>query len=168
MKTKLYLFGLAIIPWLLIPMLGKQHVKRFLPASLLMGFILIGESLLAHNRMWWWVYKRPHRKIMGEAPLILGPYIMGALLMLRLGYGNILRFFIINICAHLFFVYVLMDWFKSIGFWSLVRMKKYQLFLLFSIEGFILYAMQILLEAFFIRKKQPIHSSQQQDTLLYD
>ena len=154
MKKKFYLIGIAIIPWLLIPILGKKHVKRFLPASLLMGIILIGESLLAHKRMWWWIYKRPHPKIMGEAPLILGPYIMGALLMLRLGYGNILRFFIINLCVHFFFVYVLMDWFKSIGYWSLVRMKKYQLFLLFSIEGIILYIMQILLESFYKRTRK--------------
>ncbi|MFF2449124.1 hypothetical protein ACFVSW_18840 [Neobacillus sp. NPDC058068] len=150
MKTKMYLLGIALIPWISIPLLGKQSIKRFLPASIFMGLLLIGESLLARKKVWWWIYKRPHPSIMGEAPLIVGPYIVGSLWMLRLGFGNILKYSIFNLSIHLLFVYVLMDWCKRNGYWSLVRLKKYQLLLLFIIEAIILYATQLLFE---LRKK---------------
>ena len=156
MKTKWYLIGVAIIPWVSIPFMDKHSIKRFLPVSIFMGILLIGESLLARKKMWWSIYKKPHPNIMGEAPLILGPYIVGSMWMLRLGFGNIFRFSILNLCVHLFFVYVLMDWFKGIGYWSLVRLKKYQLLLLFIIEAIILYVAQIIFES--SKKSNPPNS----------
>lgn len=146
MKTRLLLVAVALIPWISIPFVGKQSIKRFLPVSIFMGILLVGESLLARKKMWWMIYKKPHPKIMGEAPLILGPYIVGSLWMLRLGYGNFLRYLILNLSIHLVFVYVLMDWFKSIGYWSLIRLKKFQLLLLFVFEAIILYVAQIIFE----------------------
>ncbi|WP_078554536.1 hypothetical protein [Bacillus alkalicellulosilyticus] len=152
MKTKWYLLGVAIIPWISLVFMDKHSIKRFFPTSILMGLLLIGESLLARKKMWWSIYKKPHPNIMGEAPLIMGPYIVGSMWMLRFGFGNILRYSILNLCVHLFFVYVLMDRFKRIGYWSLIRLKKYQLLLLFIIEAIILYGTQIIFES---RKNNP-------------
>ncbi|MDV2582405.1 hypothetical protein [Alkalibacillus haloalkaliphilus] len=161
MKTKWYLLGLTIIPWISIPFMDKHSIKRFLPVSILMGILLIGESLVARKKVWWWIYKKPHPKIMGETPLILGPYIVGSMWMLRFGFGNILRYSILNLFVHFIFVYVLMDWFKSIGYWSLVRLKKYQLLLLFIIEAIILYVTQLIFEL--IKKSNLNHSHQNVD-----
>ncbi|AST90764.1 hypothetical protein BC6307_05440 [Sutcliffiella cohnii] len=144
MKTRMLLLGVAIIPWFSVPLMGKQSFKRFFPMSLFMGILIIGETLLAHKYCWWKIHKRPHKKVVGEIPLIIGPYIVGSLWMLKLGYGNILRFSFLNLSTHLFIVYKVMKWLKKIRYWTLVNMNSFQFLSLFVMEAFILYIGQFL------------------------
>ncbi|GAM14526.1 hypothetical protein [Mesobacillus selenatarsenatis] len=53
-NLKLYIFLMAVLPWLSLPLLGKQTFRKFLPGTLFMAIYLIFEGRLAEKRKWWW------------------------------------------------------------------------------------------------------------------
>lgn len=115
---KLYLVGMVLGSWLSFPFLGKQTIKRFLPAALVISLFVFGENLVARRRVWWWFYK------IGITPLIAGPFFVGTMWILKFTYGTFFRYIAVNLLVHLFFVNVIVDWFKRIGYASIVRLKK--------------------------------------------
>lgn len=138
---------MMLIPWLSTPLLGRNSLKRFLPASLIMGGVVTAESYLARKRTWWWVYKRLAPKVIGEIPLILGPFIVGSLWILKMTYGRFALFLILNSMIHIFFSFPIMDLFTRYGIGSTVRLKRYQLMLLFFVKSLLLYGIQYLIES---------------------
>ncbi|MEK1831422.1 hypothetical protein AAAC51_28510 [Priestia megaterium] len=56
-------------------------------------------------------------------PIVFGPFLVGTMWIFKLSYGNFKKFMVINFTLDAFFVYVLMSWFKRIGYGSMVRLK---------------------------------------------
>lgn len=155
---------MALLPFLSLPLLGKQTIKRFLPGSLFISLFVFGESFVARKRVWWWFYKSLHPKLLGIVPMIVGPFFVGSLWTLKLSYGKFLRYFVLNLFTDSIFTYVLVDWFKRIGYLSLVRMKKYQLSLLFLFKTMLLYGFQFLVD-----KSRGVRAIDENDTIkVYD
>lgn len=148
---KLILIGLLIFPWFTFPLLGKDSLKRYFLSSTLISFFVKGESIIAKKRKWWWAYENLHPKLSGEFPLIWGPFFIGSLWILKLTYGNFILYLTTNLVIDTLFVYPFVAFCKKIGLGSLVRLKKYQLSLLFFLKSLLLYGVQFLKE-----KKQNI------------
>jgi hypothetical protein len=145
-QWKLFLIAMMTVPWLSIPFLGKQSLKRFLPASLIMSLIVVIESYIARKRTWWWVYKNLFPKVIGEIPLIFGPFLVGSLWVLKVTYRKFFLFVILNSIVHLIFAYPGMDMFKKMGIGSTVRLKRWQLMMLFFFKSILLYGLQDIIE----------------------
>jgi hypothetical protein len=145
-RYKLYLIAMLAVPWLSIPFLGIQAFKRFTPGALFISLFVAAESFVARQKVWWWFFKKLHPKLLGETSLIGGPFFIGSLWILKLTYGHFWRYLIVNLLMDSFFTYTLMDWFKRIGYVSLVRMKKYQLSLTFLVKSLLLYGFQYITE----------------------
>ncbi|XJZ27659.1 hypothetical protein ACF5W4_02085 [Bacillota bacterium Lsc_1132] len=146
--VKLYLAGMVLGSWLSFPFLGKQTIKRFFPAALFISLFVFGESFVARKRVWWWFYK------IGIAPLIAGPFFVGTMWILKFTYGTFFRYIAVNLLVHFLFVYVIVDWFKRIGYASIVRLKKGQLLILFIFKALILYVFQFCKEMSLSKAKQ--------------
>lgn len=143
---KAFLMGLLVVPWLSLPILGRENIKKFFPGALFICLFVIGESFLARKQVWWWFYKKLHPNLIGEIPLIFGPFFVGTLWILRFTYGNLFKYIVSNLIVDSFFVYVVIGWFKQIGYASLVRLKKYQLLFLFTFKSLLLYLFQSVIE----------------------
>ncbi len=152
-KLRLYLILLLVIPWFSAPLLGKKTLKRFFPSVLMLHSLIVGEQYLAKRRVWWWYFKKFNGKWSGESSLVWGPFLMSSLWVLKMTYGHFLRYFVVNTAVDSFYTYYIMDWFKRIGFASLIRLKKYQLSLLFVCKALILYGLQMLVERVFRSQK---------------
>lgn len=143
---KLFLLAILILPWLTIPLLGKKTIKRFWLASFFMSFVVWIESLIARRYRWWMFYEKLHSKVLGELPLIVGPFFIGTLWILKFAYGKIVRFTIINLIVDSFFTYILVEWFQKSKIATLFRLNKIQLSLLFFVKSMLLYGFQAFIK----------------------
>jgi hypothetical protein len=144
--SKLLLLLLLILPWFSLPLLGKEAIKRFLPAGVFMSLVVRVVHFIAKKRKWWWWYEQLHPKLSGGFSFIWGPYLIGSLWILKFTYGKFLRFIIVNLVVDSMFTYVLVDWLQKLGIASLVRLKKTQLSFIFFVEALLLYGFQFIKE----------------------
>lgn len=144
--SKSFLSLLLILPWITLPLLGKDAVKRFLPASVFISLVVKVESIIAKRRKWWWFYEKINPKLSGEFPLIWGPFLVGSMWILRLTYGKFFTYLISNLIVDSLFVYPFTSFCKRLGLFSLVRLKKIQLSLLFFFKSLLLYGFQFVKE----------------------
>jgi hypothetical protein len=136
------LLALLILPWFSLPLLGKQSINRFSPASIFISLFVRLERIVAEKRRWWWVYEKLSPKLVGEFPLIWGPFLVGSMWILKLTYGRFYLYMISNLIVDTLFTYPFVNICKKLGILSLVRLKKYQLSLLFFFKSLLLYGFQ--------------------------
>lgn len=144
--AKALLPAMMVLSWLTIPLLGKKSIKRFLPTSMLMAIIVWLEGRLAKKRKWWWYYVKIHPKLPGGFPLTWGPFLIGSMWILRLTYGKFKWYLLLNLAVDTVFTYKFVDMLKDLGIASLVRLKKYQLSILFFLKSLLLYGFQVIRE----------------------
>lgn len=145
-RSKLLLLSLMIFPWLTIPLLGKKIMNRFIPSALFMSILVWIESYIAKRYRWWWFYEKVNPRIIGEFPLIVGPFLIGTLWIMKFTYGKFIRFTIANLIVDSFFTYIMVEIFKKLRIANLIRLSKVQLSLLFFLKSMILYGFQYILE----------------------
>lgn len=143
-----FIFLMTILPWLTIPFLGEKTFKRFFPSSIFMTLYLIAEGRYAEKKKWWWFPFTVKPNVLGEVPLIIGPFLVGSLWILKYTYGKFNLYLLTNIIIDSFFTYFGLTWFKKIGYVSLVRLTKFQLSIVFLIKSFVLYGSQMLYDKF--------------------
>ncbi|PFO00939.1 hypothetical protein COJ85_18285 [Bacillus sp. AFS076308] len=144
--NKMFLIVMMLVPWLSVPMLGKRNFKRFLPAAFFITCWISVESILAKRRVWWRFYDRLIPNVMGELPFLLGPFMIGSIWILKFTFGNFFRYVVVNLVTDFLFVYPGMFVLKRMGIISLVRMKHYQLGILFMAKSVLMYGFQFIVE----------------------
>jgi hypothetical protein len=143
MNTRILLLLLAVLPWLSFPLLGKNTIKKFLPGAIFMGIYVTLEGMIAEKRKWWWFPFRIKPNVLGEFPLIWGPFFVGSFWILKYTYRKFILYIFVNIIVDSVFTYVMVDLFKKAGYVSLVRINKFQLSLIFLIKSFVMYGFQV-------------------------
>lgn len=137
---------MIVVPWLSAPFLGKKTFKRFTPGAVFICIFVLIESLVAHKRLWWLFHKRLVPKVIGELPLILGPFFIGTLWIMKFTFGNFKRYFLTNFFIDAFFVYINVPILKKLGYASLIRLSKYNFLLIFLFKAVLLYLFQNIFE----------------------
>jgi hypothetical protein len=146
-KQKYILLGLLVIPWLTVPLLGREAIKRYLAASLFITFVTKLIYNIGRNRKWWKFYDKlePLKK---EDPLIYGPYFLSSFWVLKKTYGNFKLYIISNIILHAFFELIGLKFLKSFRIFTLNKLTKLEYFIYHFIRALALYAFQFLKEKF--------------------
>ncbi|WP_257009437.1 hypothetical protein [Bacillus sp. 7884-1] len=148
---KLVYTVMMIIPWLTAPFLGKRIFKRFTPGALFICMFVLVEGMFAHKKLGGYFHKKLFPKVIGELPLIIGPFFIGTLWIMKFTYGNLKRYFITNFSVNAFFVYIQVPILKKLGYASLIRLSKFRFFLIFLFKAGLLYIFQ-----FFYEKKNKL------------
>lgn len=138
---------MIVVPWLTAPLLGKKTFKRFSPGALFICIFVFIESLYAHKKLWWLFHQRLFPKVIGELPLIMGPFFIGTLWILKFTFGNFKQYLITNFCIDTFFVYIHVPILKKLGYASLIRLSKFNFLLIFLFKAVLLYLLQIVIES---------------------
>lgn len=146
MKPKNLYLAMLLTPWFSAPFLGMKTFKRFFPGALFICLFVTAECFVARKRVWWWFFKKLNKNLIGETPLIAGPFFVGSLWILKLTYGKFITYMAVNLLVDSFFVYIVIGWFKQIGYSALVRLKKGQLLMIFLFKAVLLYAFQFIKE----------------------
>ncbi|MCP3740774.1 hypothetical protein [Rossellomorea sp. BNER] len=155
MKNRKILIALMTVsPWLSLPLLGKKPIKRFLPGTIFMCLYLVVEGSIATKRRWWWFPSTLKPNILGELPLIFGPFLVGSFWIFRFTYGKFSFYFLLNLIIDSIFTFIMLDWFKKIGYVTLVRINRVQLSLIFLLKSVLMYGFQYLYEQIFISRNK--------------
>lgn len=77
-KRNIYILLMTILPWLTLPLLGAKTFKRFLPGAIFMSIYVTLEGRLAEKKRWWWFLFKGKPNVLGEMPLIFGPFFIGS------------------------------------------------------------------------------------------
>ncbi|WP_299088911.1 hypothetical protein [uncultured Metabacillus sp.] len=141
-NAKWYIVGLMVLPWLSSPLIGRRSFRKYWASSLFMSCFVAAESYLARKRKWWWVFEKIFPVGIGELPLIIGPFFIGTIWILKLTHRSFTLYLLVNAMVHYFFSYFVLDFFKNLGIGALVRLKRYQLMLIFLGKSIILYGVQ--------------------------
>jgi hypothetical protein len=116
-----------------------------------MCLYVLAEGRFAEKKKWWWFTTAVKPNVLGEIPLIIGPFFVGSLWILKYTFGKFKLFLLINLIVDSLFTYIGTDWLKKIGYGSLVRLTKLQLSFVFLIKSFLLYGFQLFSEKCFSR-----------------
>jgi len=135
---------MAVIPWLSIPLIGKNTFKKYVLAAFTMSTYLVLEGRFAEKRKWWWFPYNVKPNVLAEFPLIFGPFFIGSIWILKYTFGKFKIYLLVNLIIDSLFTYIGMDLFKKIGYVTLVRLTKFQLSVVFLIKTFLLYGAQLL------------------------
>lgn len=143
---KIVFIIMIVVPWLSAPFLGKKTFKRFTPGAVFICIFVLIESLVAHKRLWWLFHKKLFPKVLGELPLILGPFFIGTLWIMKFTFGNFKRYFLTNFYIDAFFVCIHVPILKKLGYASLIRLSKFNFLLIFLFKAVLLYLFQNIFE----------------------
>jgi hypothetical protein len=145
-NKKKFVLVVMLLPWLTVPFIGKNAMKRFSLTSIVIGLLFGAQSIYAHKKGWWRVYTQLFPKTMGEVPFIVGPFFVGAIWILKFTYGKFIRYTLVNLGIDFFHIFIFVKWLQRVGIASLIRLKEYQALLLFSANAAIMYGFQRLID----------------------
>ncbi|WP_257008237.1 hypothetical protein [Bacillus sp. FJAT-45350] len=143
-NTNKYILLMTILPWLTFPLIGSKSLKKFLPGALFMCLYVFNEGRLGEKKKWWWFHFNVKPNVLGEIPLIIGPFFVGSLWILKYTFGKFKLYLLVNLLIDSVFTFFIMDWLKKIGYASLVRLTKVQLSVVFLIKSVLMYGFQAL------------------------
>ncbi|MDR4945522.1 hypothetical protein [Neobacillus cucumis] len=144
--NKWILLVMMLVPWLSLPMLGKRNFKRYLPGAIFVIVWISVESIVAKRRAWWRFYEKLIPNVMGELPLLFGPFFIGSIWILKFTFGKFFRYLLVNLVMDVLFSYPGMYVLKRMGIASLVRLKHYQMAILFMAKSVLMYVVQMIAE----------------------
>lgn len=150
-KNKMILLVMMILPWLSVPFIGRRAIKRFYPGALFIIVWVAVESIFAKKRVWWRIYEKLIPNVIGEMPFMVGPFFVGSLWILKFTFGNFMRYLYLNLFLDTLFAYPGMFILKKLGIASLVRLRPYQMVILFMSKSVLMYGFQNLVNQ--LRKK---------------
>ncbi|MED4207565.1 hypothetical protein [Neobacillus mesonae] len=127
MKNRIIiLFAILIIPWLTVPFLGKNALKKYLPAAILMAFVTKVLDSFGKKNKWWRFYK-------GITPFNsmnffnFGPYIVTSLWILKFSYGKFQLYLITNMILHILFTFLGLEYLKRFKIASLSNYPNFNI-----------------------------------------
>ncbi|WP_257008210.1 hypothetical protein [Bacillus sp. FJAT-45350] len=138
--------AMVIISWISLPILGWRNIKRFLPASILVGLLEVWNVQIGKKQKWWVFHNKPNSYLSGEFPFNIGPFLVGSMWILKWTYGNFKKFLLINAVVDGFFAFILIRVINKLKVAQLVRINKFQFFLYLFYKSFFLYGFQYLYE----------------------
>lgn len=152
-KNTWILVLMVILPWMSIPFIGKKAIKKYVLASITMSVYLVLEGRFAEKKKWWWFPYNIKHNVLAELPLIIGPFFIGSIWILKYTFGKFNLYLLVNLLIDSLFTYFVMDWFKKVGYVTYVKLTKFQLSIVFLIKTFLLYGAQIIFGSIYKRIK---------------
>jgi hypothetical protein len=142
-NSKLFYIALLILPWLTVPFLGRNSLKKFLPAALFICTFTKAIELFGEKKKWWEFYK-------GVPPLNsanffnFGPYAVTSLWMLKITYGKFPLYLITNLILQICFIYLGGLKFFNRYKIALIKLTKFQYLAIDFLRALILYGFQFI------------------------
>lgn len=138
--------ALILLPWLSVLFLGKSNIKRYSLSGFVVVIFEMLNQMIGQKRKWWMFYDKPKSFIKDVLPFSIGPYMPISMWILKLSYGNIKKFLLLNAIGDGFFAFPGIQILKKIKIANLHRLNGFQFFLYLFYKAFLLYGVQYLVE----------------------
>jgi len=133
-----------ILPWISIVFLPKKSLKHYLPVSLFASLLVTGMCLLAVPYKWWVVNGGWKVKLLNDGSFIFGPFLVGTLWIFHFTFGNLKRYFGVNLIMDILFSFPLSYLFQKLKLFKLVNFRLKHIFFSFIMFSLIIYAYEVL------------------------
>lgn len=137
---------MVIVSWATVFFLGKQNIKRFMPASIFAVAFEAITVLYAKKKKWWVFYNKPNSYVTGEMPFNIGPFIVASMWVLKWTYGNLGKFLLLNAGINAFFAFIVIWFLDRLKVARLKKISQPQFFLYFFFKAFFLYGFQFMVD----------------------
>lgn len=142
-KRKLvFNIGMIVIPWFSLFLLGKKDIKRFFPAAFVVIILEMITEKIGQKQKWWIFYSNPNTFVLNELFFSMGPFLIGAIWILKFTYGNIKKFLLLNAITDGIFAFVLTKILKKLKIARLERFNEFQFYIYMVCKVPILYGAQ--------------------------
>ncbi|MCM3567260.1 hypothetical protein [Neobacillus mesonae] len=145
-NSKLLYIALLILPWLTVPLLGRNALKKYLPAAIFMSTFTKALDLYGEKKKWWRFFK-------GMPPLDsmnffnFGPYLVSSLWALKLFFGRFPLFLLSNTILHICFIFFGgLKFVKHFKVFYLDKLTKFQYLGIDFLRALLLYGFQYVVE----------------------
>jgi hypothetical protein len=152
-NSKLLLAAMFILPWITIPFLCRQALKKYLPAAIFMGIFTKILNIIGERKKWWRFYE-------GTPPLNsmdffnFGPYFVTSLWMLKWTYKKFILYLISNTILHILFIFLGLKYIERFRIISLVKLTKFQYLAIDFFRALLLYAFQWMKDNLFTKQNK--------------
>jgi hypothetical protein len=145
-KRKTLSFCTLVIPWLTIPLIGKNTFIRFMPVATFVGYFFGFLSETADNNKWWKVKNPlfPNNRL--DVSYLLGLFFITTIWVFKLTFGNFFKYLVTNIIIDLIFSFPLVKFFTKVGVFEFKKMRPKHFFILSVSMAIIIYIYQLLVE----------------------
>ncbi|MBM6618790.1 hypothetical protein [Bacillus suaedaesalsae] len=140
----LFLLSNMVLSWISLLFIGKKGISKYGIASLLLTIMMQAQFAVATKNHWLWFYKT--RFLEGSIPFHIGPYLASCLWMLKLTFGKVKSFLLVNSVVNFVLAYPGVWLFQKLRIAELGKMKRSQYFTFMMINGLLLYFIQYVLE----------------------
>jgi hypothetical protein len=137
---------MVIVSWTTALFLGKQNIKRFMPASIFAVAFEAINVLYAKKKKWWVFYNKPKSYVTGEMSFNIGPFIVASMWILKWTYGNLGKFLLLNAGINAFFAFIVIRFLDRLKVARLKKISQPQFFLYFFFKSFFLYGFQLMVD----------------------
>lgn len=145
-NLKSFYSALLVLPWLTVPFLGRNSLKKYLPTAIFMSIFTVAIDLYGENKKWWRFYREILPFNLTSMNLLnFGPYLVSSLWMLKWTYGKFPLYLISNTILHICFIY-----FGGVKFandfkiFTLEKLTKFQYLAIDFLRALILYGFQFI------------------------
>ncbi len=139
-------FVLIFLPWTTVFFLKKYNFKRFSLAGMFIAILELFYQVIGQKRNWWVFYDKPKSFVRDVLPFAIGPYMPISMWLLKLSFGNVKKFLVLNIIADSLFAFPGVQLLKKIKIANLDSLSRIQFFFYLFHKAFILYGVQYLVE----------------------
>ncbi|MEH7119944.1 hypothetical protein V7128_21345 [Neobacillus vireti] len=135
-----------VLPWISIVFLPRKTIKHYLPVAMFASLLVTGMCLLAVPYKWWIVKGGWKNKILNDGSFIFGPFFVGTLWIFHFTFGNIKRYFMINLLMDSLFSFPLSFLFQKLKLFKLVNFRPKHIFFSFISFSVIIYGYELLIK----------------------
>ena len=132
-NSKSFYIAMLIVPWLTVPFLGRNSLKKYLSAAIFICTFTKALDIFGEKKKWWRIYK-------GIPPLKsanffnFGPYFVSSLWMLKFTFGKFPLYLISNIILHICFVNL--GGLKFLKYFKIAYLNQFHIFKPYGLKAF--------------------------------
>ncbi|MDR4949799.1 hypothetical protein [Neobacillus cucumis] len=145
-KRKALSFCTLFIPWLTIPLIGKNTFIRFMPVATFVGYIFGFLSETADNKKWWKVKNGLFPNYRLDVSYLLGLYLITTIWVFKLTFGNFFKYLTLNIIIDAIFSFSIVKFFTKVGVFEFRKMRPKHFYILSVSMAIIIYWYQLIVE----------------------
>jgi hypothetical protein len=145
-KRKSLSFCIFILPWLTAPFIGKRNFSRFLPSATFIGFLFTLFSEYADKKKYWKVKNALFPGYVLDYSFLGGLFFITTIWILKLTYGNFLKYLITNIIADYFFSFYVVKFFTKVGVFEFKKMRPKHFWGISVLNSIAIYIFQKVVE----------------------
>jgi hypothetical protein len=140
---------MILLSWTSLTFLNKKEIARFSPSAILVSLFLCIATLINSVFGLWEVKGSKKKQLLDDFSFIFGPFICATIWVLKLTFGRLSLYFLLNTVINFILAYPVTTFFENQSLYKLKKMKRHYLFLLCIFYSAMLYSYQVIIEKTF-------------------